>query len=111
MADSEGNSFISEQFPPGTEEVFVEAGTLLGYAGDYSGDPLNPTGLHLHFSVVKDDGDGNFLNELEIENTYDPSPYFNLPVNDNLNPDDFPRCAVETTVEDWDLVEPREPGG
>ncbi|MBI3159806.1 MAG: hypothetical protein HYZ26_09440 [Chloroflexi bacterium] len=110
MADQEGNSFVSEQFPPGTQEVFVEAGTLLGYAGDFSGDPLNPTGLHLHFSVVRDDGQGNFLNELDIANTYDPSPYFNLPVNDNLNPDDFPRCADDVTVEDWDLVEPRESG-
>jgi murein DD-endopeptidase MepM/ murein hydrolase activator NlpD len=104
MADEQGNSFISEAFPPGTGEVYVEAGTFLGYQGDYSGDPDNPTGLHLHFSVVKDDGSGQFLNELDINNTLDPSPYFNLALNYNENPDDFPVCQDEVTFEDWDLL-------
>jgi len=101
MADQQGRSFIAEDFPPGTEEVFIEAGRLLGYAGNYSGDPDNPTGLHLHISVVKDDGDGGFLNELEIANTYDPTPYFNLPFNHKSNPDDFPACAGESASADW----------
>jgi len=92
MADEQGNSFISEKFPPGTSEVFVEAGTPLGFQGDYSGDPNNPVGVHLHVSVVKDDGLGNFTNELKIENTYDPSPYFDLPLNANSNTDTIPFC-------------------
>ena len=92
MADEQGNSFISEKFPPGTSEVFVEAGTPLGFQGDYSGDPNNPVGVHLHVSVVKDDGLGNFTNELKIENTYDPSPYFGLPLNANSNTDTIPFC-------------------
>jgi murein DD-endopeptidase MepM/ murein hydrolase activator NlpD len=75
MADPEGNSYISEAFPPGTTEVFVEAGTLLGYQGNYSGYPDSPTGIHLHFSIVLDDGYGNYRNELEIRNTLDPLPY------------------------------------
>ena len=62
MADAEGNSFIVPEFPPGTTEVFVRAGTLLGYQGNFSGDPHNPVGMHLHFSIVKDDGQGRFLN-------------------------------------------------
>ncbi|MDH5505594.1 MAG: M23 family metallopeptidase [Anaerolineae bacterium] len=103
MADKHGASFVSEAFPPGTSEVFVEAGTLLGFQGDYSGDPSNPTGLHLHFSIVKDDGQGSFLNELEISNTLDPSPYFNLPVNDNQNPVTYPQCAGTTTTQNWNL--------
>ena len=78
MADPEGQAYISADFPPGTEEHFVEAGTLLGYQGNYSGDPLNPVGMHLHISIVKDDGTGRFLNELKIENTLDPSPYLGL---------------------------------
>ncbi|MCI0520863.1 MAG: M23 family metallopeptidase [Chloroflexi bacterium] len=78
LADEDGNSYIAVDFPPGTSEVYVEAGRLLGYQGNYSGDPFNPTGIHLHFSIVKDDGEGRFLNELEIENTLDPSPYFGL---------------------------------
>jgi hypothetical protein len=81
MANPDGASYIAEDFPPGTEEVFVEAGTLLGYQGNYSGTPGNPTGVHLHFSVVLDDGQGGFRNELEIRNTLDPSPYLGLPLN------------------------------
>ncbi len=93
MADPNGNSFISADFPPGTTEVFVEAGTFLGYQGNYSGDSGNPVGVHLHVSVVKDDGFGNFTNELEIKNTYDPSPYFGLPLNANENTDTIPVCG------------------
>jgi len=92
MADKNGTSYISSDFPQGTSEVFVEAGTILGYQGNYSGDPNNPVGVHLHVSIVKDDGLGNFTNELEIKNTYDPSPYFGLPLNANTNHDTIPFC-------------------
>jgi hypothetical protein len=92
MADPKGNSFISAEFPAGTKEVHVDAGTFLGFQGDYSGDPNNPVGVHLHVSVVKDDGSGNFKNELDINNTYDPSPYFGLALNANLNRDTIPVC-------------------
>ncbi len=92
MADPDGNSLIADQFPAGTNEVFVQAGTFLGYQGNYSGTAGNPTGVHLHFSIVKDDGQGKFLNELEIANTLDPSPYFNLNLNALNNPDMPPVC-------------------
>jgi hypothetical protein len=92
MADPLGNSFISPEFPPGTGEVYIEAGTLLGYQGNYSGDPNNPVGVHLHFSIVMDDGQGRFLNELEIGNTLDPSPYLGLPLNANTNEGKVPVC-------------------
>lgn len=96
MADAEGSSFIDPAFPPGTHEVFVEAGALLGYQGHYSGDPTNPTGIHLHFSIVLDDGNGRFRNELEIENTLDPSPYLGLPVSVDTNQGEIPGCeAIE----------------
>jgi murein DD-endopeptidase MepM/ murein hydrolase activator NlpD len=81
MADAAGSSFIVDKFPPGTVEAYVDAGTLLGFQGNYTGDPYSPTGVHLHFSVVRDDGQGRFLNELDIRNTYDPSPYLGLPLN------------------------------
>jgi murein DD-endopeptidase MepM/ murein hydrolase activator NlpD len=80
MADAQGNSFIVPDYPEGSGEIWVTAGTLLGYQGNFSGDPNNPTGTHLHFSIVKDDGQGKFLNELRIENTIDPSPYLGLPL-------------------------------
>ena len=92
MADQYGNSFISEEYPAGTSEKFIEAGTFIGYQGDYSGDPNNPVGIHLHFSIVEDDGNGQFKNELEIKNTLDPSPYFSLPLNGYENHDSVPLC-------------------
>ena len=92
MADPDGNSFISSEFPAGTSEKFIEAGTRLGYQGDYSGDPNNPVGVHLHFSIVKDDGNGHFKNELDIRNTLDPSPYLGLPLNGYENLDQVPVC-------------------
>ncbi len=92
MADQNGASYISPEFPPGSREVFVEAGTFLGYQGDYSGDPNNPTGVHLHFSIVQDDGRGSFRNELKIENTLDPSPYLGLELNASQNPDAIVTC-------------------
>ena len=92
MATKDGVSYISDEFPPGTYEKPIEAGTFLGYQGNYSGDPNNPTGIHLHFSIVKDDGQGSFRNELEIKNTLDPSPYLGLRVNANENLDTVPVC-------------------
>lgn len=92
MADSNGNSYISEEFPAGTREQYVAAGTLLGWQGNFSGDPNNPVGVHLHFSITRDDGQGHFKNELDIHNTLDPSPYLGLDLNANLNPDQIPIC-------------------
>ena len=92
MADPHGNSFISGDFPQGTTEKYIDAGTLLGHMGDYSGDPNNPVGVHLHFSIIQDDGTGKFKNELDINNTYDPSPYLGLPLNGYKNTDTVPIC-------------------
>lgn len=94
MADENGASSVDAAFPPGTREVFIKAGTFLGTQGNYSGTPGNPVGVHLHFSIVRDDGYGNYLNELEIENTIDPSPYLGIELNKQNNPI-FPiLCAV-----------------
>jgi hypothetical protein len=93
MADASGtDSFISPEFPLGIKEKYVEAGTLLGYQGNYSGDPNNPVGVHLHISVVRDDGTGHFKNEIDIGNTYDPSPYLGLRLNAWENPGQIPVC-------------------
>jgi peptidoglycan LD-endopeptidase LytH len=92
MADEQGVSLISDQFPPGVSEVWVDAGTLLGYQGDYSGDPNNPVGVHLHFSIVRDDGTGKYLNELKINNTLDPSPYLGLNLNARQSKTEIPLC-------------------
>lgn len=92
LAGPDGKSLIAPEFPAGTQEVFVRAGTLLGWQGNYSGIAFAPVGVHLHFSIVLDDGGGNFRNELEIENTLDPSPYLGLNLNAYQNPDQVPVC-------------------
>jgi len=99
MADQFGNSFISSEFPAGTYERLIEAGTFLGYQGNYSGDPNNPVGVHLHFSIVEDDGTGEFKNELDIDNTLDPSPYLGIPLNGYENKDSVPLCQSIITSE------------
>ena len=91
LAMPDGTSTISNDFPPGTGEQFIRAGTLLGYQGNYSGTPGNPTGVHLHLSIVKDNGSGQFLNELQIKNTIDPSPYLGL----SLNAASFPEYPIK----------------
>ena len=98
MADADGRSYIDDRFKPGTSEMYVEAGTLLGYQGNYSGDPGNPVGVHLHFSIVMDDGQGNFLNELNIRNTLDPSPYLGLPLNARLDTGEVGVCGGQGTA-------------
>lgn len=95
MADADGNSLIDSAFPPGTSDVPVKAGTLLGYQGNYSGTPGAPTGVHLHFSIVLDDGQGNFRNELDIRNTLDPSPYLGINLNAHTNSGEVPVCPDE----------------
>ncbi|MFZ0545493.1 MAG: M23 family metallopeptidase [Candidatus Promineifilaceae bacterium] len=94
MADPDGNDFIEPAFEPGTKELFVDRGTLLGYTGNYSGDPLQPVGVHLHFSIVLDNGRGQYRNELDIDNTIDPSPYLGMAVNVDCAPI-VPGCTPE----------------
>jgi len=86
MANQEGIDFIDEAIPPGTKESYVEQGTLLGFTGNYNGDSSRSIWVHLHFSIVNDDGDGHYANELEFENTLDPSPYLGLAVNYACSP-------------------------
>jgi hypothetical protein len=81
MADGEGNSYILSQIPPGTYELPVKQGTLLGYQGDYTSQSWRPIDTHLHFSLVLDNGNGQFLNETDIANTIDPSPYLGMRLN------------------------------
>jgi murein DD-endopeptidase MepM/ murein hydrolase activator NlpD len=79
MASADGSqSFIAPQFPAGTRELFVPAGTLLGYQGNWSGSAASPTGIHLHFSIVKSTPGGSYADETDIANTYDPAPFLGV---------------------------------
>lgn len=89
MASADGNiEYVSEEFPRGTQEKFVEAGTLLGYQGTWSGRPNDPVGLHLHFSVVSTLEGGGYANETIIDNTFDPGPF----LGSQIDPDGIIRC-------------------
>jgi murein DD-endopeptidase MepM/ murein hydrolase activator NlpD len=92
LAGPDGTSTIADAFPPDTREKYVEAGTILGRQGNFSGTPDSPVGVHLHFSIVLDNGQGGYLNELDIRNTLDPSPYLGLKLNANANRDEIPLC-------------------
>jgi len=95
LADIDGNSYILADFPAGSSDLFVEEGTLLGYQGNFSGTIGKPVGVHLHFSIVMDDGQNSFLNELDIRNTLDPSPYFDLPLNGMTAQGIIPVCQSQ----------------
>jgi murein DD-endopeptidase MepM/ murein hydrolase activator NlpD len=97
MADRAGNDFIVASFPPGTAEFFVEQGTLLGYTGDYNGNSPRTVWVHLHFSIVQDDGNGRYTNELDIRNTIDPSPYLGMNVKYACVSDGVATCSDTPT--------------
>src|SRR5262249_17085884 len=82
MADASGQvDYIDPAFPRDTHGVFVKQGTLLGHTGNFSGNPFSPVGVHLHFSIVVDNGSGEYTNELIFNNTIDPSRYLGIAVN------------------------------
>ena len=93
MADTQGRSFILDQIPPGTTELPVRQGMLLGYQGDYTSQPT-PIDTHLHFSLVRDNGSGQFLNETNLANTLDPSSYLGMRLNTRCG-DRPPVCRAD----------------
>jgi peptidoglycan LD-endopeptidase LytH len=85
MASEDGQtSYVADAFPRGSADIAVKQGDLLGYQGLYAG-PSGMIGLHVHFSIVLSDENGNFLNEARLENTIDPSPYFGMSLNINTS--------------------------
>ncbi len=107
LADEQGRSLIADAFPPGTEGVPVDAGTFLGYQGNFSGRPGQPVGVHLHFSIVRSAADGHFLDERRLANTLDPSPYLGFP----LRFDQVPGERVPTCPHGWQLESTNAPPG
>ena len=94
MADAEGNDYIADQIPRGTFELPIKQGALLGYQGDFNGLSPRRISTHLHFSIVIDDGAGNFLNETDLANVLDPSPYLGMRLNTQCA-DRPPVCRVD----------------
>ena len=83
MANRAGTeSYIPAAFPPGSSDVPVRQGEVIGYQGLYNGGPDAPTiAMHVHFSIVKSDRAGGYLNEAVFDNTLDPTPYLGLALN------------------------------
>ena len=93
LASEDGTeSFIDSAFPPGTQEKFVEQGTLLGYQGNYAGSAASPVRIHVHMSLVTSEESGAFKNEGVLSNTLDPSPYFGMPLNIDTLPERPIQC-------------------
>lgn len=86
-------SYVVDDFPRGTDDVFVEQGTLLGYQGEYAGAGA-PIAMHIHLSIVTSDETGDFNNEAILDNTLDPSPYFGLPLDIAAQPARPVRCGA-----------------
>lgn len=89
-----GESFVVDEFPPGTGNVFVRQGTLLGYQGEYAGVGRAPIGMHLHFSIVLSDENGVFTNQDFISNTLDPSAYLGMQLNIAAMPERPIQCGL-----------------
>ena len=90
MASADGQTiYVAPEFPKGTREKFVEAGTILGYQGTWSGRLGDPVGLHLHFSIPVTVEGGGYANETIIANTLDPAPFLGIVEGD----DGILRCA------------------
>lgn len=70
-------TFIAPDFPPGTENLPVKAGQLLGYQGTWSGKPLWASWVHLHFAVLSAEG-ATVPEPLDQARVQDPQPYLKL---------------------------------
>lgn len=91
---SGGTSYIVDDFPRGTGNLFVRQGTLLGYQGEYAGVGRASIGMHVHFSIVLSDDEGVFTNQDYIANTLDPSPYFGMQLNIAAMPERPIQCGL-----------------
>ena len=71
-------SHVLPGFPPGTKDLPVRAGQLLGYQGKWSGRAMWPTGIHLHFAIVQAAVNDAFPEPLTPADLLDPSLYLGL---------------------------------
>jgi len=55
--------------------------------------------VHLHLSIVKDDGTGHYMNETILANTLDPSPYFGMDLNAKTAISGPVRCRISVGID------------
>ncbi len=79
MAAANGiDSYVSEDFPPGSENIPVKAGQIIGYQGMWSGRPQWAMWTHVHFAMVDVDGQASFPQDVAAANLLDPLRYLGL---------------------------------
>lgn len=72
------DSYVAEDFPLGASGIPVKAGQLLGYQGSWSGKPLWPKWIHMHFDIIRAAKQEAFPSDWTLGETLDPSPYLGL---------------------------------
>lgn len=83
MSNASGlEAYIAEDLPPGSIDVPVAAGQLLGYQGVWSGRPYWPAPTHLRFAVVSELTAGDYSYEIPLENALDPTLYLGIALKD-----------------------------
>jgi hypothetical protein len=90
-------SYIVPDFPPGSTNVSVRAGQLLGYQGRWSErtQAMMTPWVHLRFAVVRATEDGGFPDGIGLEDVLDPSPYLGIMLKTEEGTDDWQplRCS------------------
>jgi len=92
----DGESFVSADFPPGSEGVPVRAGQLLGYQGMQS--PSGTVWPHLQFAVAPALEDGSF-----------PGEIVGLVSEDEFSSEDIPLVPEEASSRDTEITVALDP--
>jgi hypothetical protein len=86
MVTSNGKtSYIHPDFPPGSVDIPVHSGQLIGYQSRWGGRPLQATWLHLHFALLKNSELPVSFEEINPERLINPAVYFGINLNTNGN--------------------------
>jgi hypothetical protein len=82
LSASGHESYILDDFPPGSTEIPVNAGQLLGYQGEWSGRIYWPKSIHLRFAVVNEIPSSIMMKDDDFKNALDPTLYLGISLND-----------------------------
>jgi len=81
LSASGSEPYILDDFPPGSIEMPVNAGQLLGYQGEWSGRIYWPMPAHLLFAVVNEIPSSIMMKEDVFKNAVDPTLYLGISLN------------------------------
>jgi hypothetical protein len=83
MASASGlESYVVEGFPPGSTEVPVRAGQLLGYQGVWSGRLGWGIPIHLRFALIYEVPNSASISDRALKNAVDPTHYLGILLRD-----------------------------